>query len=129
SQLSAASSPSASGADSPTPLDSNASSGSKRRKLSCLHRSCKRKFSDEYVGEVHMLTHQTKGKQSFPCTIARCSQIFSRKHDRLRHEVLQHGKQCEWVCDRCRKFFACEKTLQKHQCGGSSCGSSGTRWM
>jgi hypothetical protein len=125
SQLSAASSPSASRGNSPTPLDSDASSSSKRRKLSCLHGSCKRTFSDEYIREVHMLTHQTKGKKSFPCTFARCSQIFSRKHDRLRHEVLQHGKQCDWVCDRCRKFFACEKTLQKHHCGGSS----GTRWV
>ncbi|KAJ3739814.1 hypothetical protein DFH05DRAFT_1512913 [Lentinula detonsa] len=55
-------------------------------------------------------------KTSFPCTFAPCPEVFSRKHDRMRHEVAQHGLQCQWVCDRCRKFFSSDKTLAKHRC-------------
>ncbi|KAJ6617015.1 hypothetical protein B0H10DRAFT_1948699 [Mycena sp. CBHHK59/15] len=113
--------------DSPAPLGSDSSYRlqDKRHKYPCLHRGCKRKFTDEYIREIHMVTHQTKAKPTFPCTFPICPEVFSRKHDRLRHEVTQHGKQCEWICHKCRKFFASEKTLTKHRCSGCP----DTRWV
>ncbi|KAJ6624603.1 hypothetical protein B0H10DRAFT_2212709 [Mycena sp. CBHHK59/15] len=126
-QFSDASSPSAassSGVDSPAALESDHSSRSKRSKLPCHHRTCKQKLRDKHVREVPMVM-QTKVKQTFAGTFAHCSEIFSRKHDRLRHEVTQHGTKCEWVCHKCRKFFASEKTLTKHGCSTSL----DTRWV
>ncbi|KAJ7622296.1 hypothetical protein FB45DRAFT_927455 [Roridomyces roridus] len=55
-------------------------------------------------------------KAKFRCTLG-CSLDFSRKHDRLRHEVAQHGRTCEWECEQCGRFFSSEGTLKKHRCG------------
>ncbi|KAJ3934768.1 MAG: hypothetical protein NXY57DRAFT_958789 [Lentinula lateritia] len=66
------------------------------------------------------LSRGVPSKSSFPCTFEPCPEVFSRKHDRMRHEVAQHGLKCQWVCNRCRKFFASEKTLAKHRCSVNS---------
>ncbi|KAH7874472.1 uncharacterized protein C8R40DRAFT_1171572 [Lentinula edodes] len=68
----------------------------------------------------HLSRRGVPTKSSFPCTFDPCPEVFSRKHDRMRHEVAQHGLKCQWVCDRCRKFFASEKTLAKHKCSVNS---------
>ncbi|KAJ4471845.1 hypothetical protein C8J55DRAFT_563507 [Lentinula edodes] len=68
----------------------------------------------------HLSRREVPTKSSFPCTFDPCPEVFSRKHDRMRHEVAQHGLKCQWVCDRCRKFFASEKTLAKHKCSVNS---------
>ncbi|KAJ7102372.1 hypothetical protein B0H15DRAFT_328449 [Mycena belliarum] len=57
----------------------------------------------------------TKPKRSFPCTLG-CARQFSRTHDRFRHEVGQHERECEWVCTRCMRFFSKEASLRNHAC-------------
>ena len=64
-----------------------------------------------------MRTHETKTRQYFRCTMG-CSEVFSRQHDRMRHEVTKHGRECKWSCDQCRKFFSFERTLKNHKCSG-----------
>ncbi|KAJ7650915.1 hypothetical protein FB45DRAFT_1078170 [Roridomyces roridus] len=56
-------------------------------------------------------SNQTRTR--FPCTMG-CVLAFSRRHDRLRHEVSQHGRPKQWECDLCAKFFSSQKTLEKH---------------
>ncbi|KAJ7627339.1 hypothetical protein FB45DRAFT_1082609 [Roridomyces roridus] len=51
----------------------------------------------------------------FPCTMG-CLMFFSRKHDRLRHEVAQHGRLCDWECASCQGFFSSQATFKKHRC-------------
>ncbi|KAJ7757406.1 hypothetical protein DFH07DRAFT_919669 [Mycena maculata] len=58
---------------------------------------------------------KARSTQVFPCTMG-CPLDFSRKHDRMRHEVSQHGRVCEWGCDTCLGFFSSEATLKKHKC-------------
>lgn len=77
------------------------------------------------LAQVHMTTHQPKVKTSLPCTMPGCQEMFSRQHDRLRHEVSQHGKSCEWSCSVCRRFFSSERMLQIHKCQGQA---SNSRW-
>ncbi|KAJ3823979.1 hypothetical protein F5878DRAFT_123783 [Lentinula raphanica] len=87
--------------------------------LAHRHRDTTHSRSRSQPDAYHIHHSRSRGvpvKSSFPCTFVPCPEVFSRKHDRMRHEVAQHGLQCEWVCDRCRKFFSSEKTLAKHKC-------------
>lgn len=113
---------SSSSMDSPVSADSDSSRISKRRGT----QSSKGRFPQYHGKEGPISTPQTKEKQYFPCSFDGCPEVFSRKHDRMRHEVTQHGRLCEWACDQCRKFFATEKTLAKHKCT-SRVGD--TRWI
>ncbi|KII86852.1 hypothetical protein PLICRDRAFT_271766 [Plicaturopsis crispa FD-325 SS-3] len=97
----------------------------RRRRFSCILQGCDRQFTSEYTRKVHMTTHQPKVKTSLPCTMPGCQEMFSRQHDRLRHEVSQHGKSCEWSCSVCRRFFSSERMLQIHKCQGQA---SNSRW-
>ena len=85
------------------------------RRVRCLVAECNRCFTNKYTLKLHMESHKAKPRVRFPCTLG-CSECFSRSHDRLRHEVTQHGKVCEFVCDECMRFFSSRKTLENHQC-------------
>jgi len=103
---------------SPDPEDSDLGWPWKRRKLLASSRTTENKATRESLS-------RTKQKSNFPCSFVGCREAFSRKHDRMRHEVVQHSRQCEWSCDKCRKFFSTEKTLAKHKCS-RLCDS---RWL
>jgi hypothetical protein len=101
---------------------SSTSSGTKKRSTQhrprpfrCKEPGCDRVFTSNYTRETHMLTHRPKPKQSYQCTIG-CGALFSRKHDRFRHEVSQHGKPTQWTCTHCAQYFSSEKTLSVHSC-------------
>jgi len=53
-------------------------------------------------------------KQHMHCSD--CEETFTRRHDLLRHEVRLHGKVCDWVCERCEKFFSSAARLKRHEC-------------
>ncbi|TFK46754.1 hypothetical protein OE88DRAFT_1739098 [Heliocybe sulcata] len=89
------------------------------RRHPCLHPGCTRKFTSEYTRRVHMEAHKPKVRKCVPCTIDGCKEVFSRRHDRLRHEVSQHGKVCEWLCKECSRFFSSQRRLENHKCRGS----------
>jgi hypothetical protein len=74
---------------------------------------------------VHMGTHTAKPRKAFTCTLG-CGEVFTRQHDRHRHEVALHGKQCAHVCARCKRFFTTEKMLGRHVCRGYR--QSGIQW-
>ncbi|KAK7042014.1 hypothetical protein R3P38DRAFT_303535 [Favolaschia claudopus] len=93
-------------------------------KLPCPKPGCMRRFSSNYTLSKHLVSHEPKPQKSFPCTMG-CALHFSRKHDRLRHEVTQHGRLCEWECRTCLGFFSSEATLKKHKCKSTPGGS---RW-
>lgn len=94
----------------------------KWRNLPCLDPTCNRQFLNEYTRKKHMQAHRSeKRRRPFPCTMG-CSEQFSRRHDRLRHEVSQHGYQSEWTCDECHGFFLSEKSRNSHRC------RKGGRW-
>ncbi|KAJ7867796.1 hypothetical protein B0H13DRAFT_1897440 [Mycena leptocephala] len=123
-------SPSECDADYPEPLSSasgspNLSSASDSPNLStrgspcpsdlpCLEPSCSRTFTSKYALSMHRQKHIAKPPPCFPCS--GCALQFSRRHDRLRHEVSQHGRMREWECKLCLGFFSSQKTLQKHKC-------------
>jgi hypothetical protein len=88
---------------------------SPHRRFRCTKPGCDRRFTSQYTLKVHTEAHKVKPRVSLPCTLG-CSERFSRRHDRLRHEVTQHGKVCEWVCGECGRFFSSEKTLGNHKC-------------
>ncbi|ESK85730.1 hypothetical protein Moror_2471 [Moniliophthora roreri MCA 2997] len=85
------------------------------RPFRCIEPGCDRVFTSNYTRETHMLTHRPKQKQSYQCTVG-CGAFFSRKHDRFRHEVSQHGKPTQWTCARCSQYFSSEKLLSVHSC-------------
>ncbi|KAF8209139.1 hypothetical protein K438DRAFT_1666455 [Mycena galopus ATCC 62051] len=95
-----------------------------RSKLRCPEPSCTRSFSYKSTLSKHLATHEPKSQKEFLCTLG-CAMRFSRKHDRLRHEVSQHGRVCEWACNVCLGFFSSETTLRKHKCKIVG----GARWM
>ncbi|TFK50642.1 hypothetical protein OE88DRAFT_279396 [Heliocybe sulcata] len=97
----------------------------RRRRFQCLHPSCARLFTSEYTRRVHMSTHNIQPRKSLPCTMREetgCKEMFSRAHDRLRHEVAMHGKECEWVCNVCGRFFSTARMLEIHKCPGTVSG-------
>lgn len=96
-------------ASSPDLADSDSGRPFKRLKSQASSRIMKNKRAKES-------SPRTKPRTNFPCSFAGCLEAFSRKHDRMRHEVIQHSRRCEWSCDQCRKFFSTEKTLAKHKC-------------
>lgn len=96
-----------------------------RRRFRCLQPGCDRRFTSQYTLKVHMDAHKAKPRVPLPCTLG-CSERFSRRHDRLRHEVTQHGKICEFVCDECGRFFSSQKTLGNHKCPTAR---GKTRWV
>ncbi|KAJ7077614.1 hypothetical protein C8R44DRAFT_896213 [Mycena epipterygia] len=103
------SSPCDPGPSSQTPSDPS-------RPFKCLHADCPLWFKRLYTRRVHMNTHLPGAGRDrhFPCTFAGCSMKFSRKHDRLRHEVGNHGMGTEWKCAPCNKFFSSQTTLERH---------------
>lgn len=102
---------------------SESNKGPKKRSkhFRCEYSSCDRRFTSEYTRKVHMKTHEPKAKKAFHCTMG-CSEVFSRQHDRFRHEVIQHGKVCEYVCaeSTCRRYFSSARMLENHKCTGRS---------
>ncbi|KAJ7321633.1 hypothetical protein DFH08DRAFT_969998 [Mycena albidolilacea] len=111
---------------SPTPPADTASGKSARRgQYPCLHPPCSRILTIPYTRQVHMGTHTAKPRKAFTCTLG-CGEVFTRQHDRHRHEVALHGKQCAHVCARCKRFFATEKMLGRHVCRGYR--QSGIQW-
>ncbi|KAI3605869.1 hypothetical protein WG66_012407 [Moniliophthora roreri] len=85
------------------------------RPFGCQYPNCDRVFTSNYTRETHMISHRPKKKQSYQCTVG-CGALFSRKHDRWRHEVSQHGKPTQWTCTRCCVYFSSEKMLLAHNC-------------
>jgi hypothetical protein len=76
-----------------------------------------------------MESHKPKPRKIIPCTAdPSCKEMFGRQHDRLRHEVVQHRKVCEFSCGRCGRFFSSARMLEKH--GGRCPGEIGSgRWL
>ncbi|KAJ7112777.1 hypothetical protein C8R43DRAFT_961773 [Mycena crocata] len=69
--------------------------------------------STAYKLAKHKRTHAPKFPKQFSCTMG-CALEFSRKHDRLRHEVAQHGRLSDWVCRPCTRVFSSAKTMRGH---------------
>ncbi|KAJ7767024.1 hypothetical protein DFH07DRAFT_335591 [Mycena maculata] len=86
-----------------------------RADLICPEPSCARRFTSRHTLSKHARIHEPKIQKVFPCTMG-CILQFSRKHDRLRHEVTQHGRICEWGCNVCLGPFSSESTLKNHKC-------------
>ncbi|EIN09918.1 hypothetical protein PUNSTDRAFT_125911 [Punctularia strigosozonata HHB-11173 SS5] len=87
------------GPDSASDALGKPSSGFKRvRRFVCLEKTCTRMFTSEYTRKTHMQTHKPREPKTLHCET--CDEVFSRKHDLLRHEVAQHGKECEFICER-----------------------------
>ncbi|KAJ7077613.1 hypothetical protein C8R44DRAFT_992881 [Mycena epipterygia] len=86
------------------------------RPFKCLHADCPLWFKRMYTRRVHMNTHLPGSgrERRFPCTSAGCGMQFSRKHDKLRHEVGNHGMSTQWTCAPCNKFFSSQTTLERH---------------
>ncbi|KAJ7614994.1 hypothetical protein FB45DRAFT_842207 [Roridomyces roridus] len=98
--------------------NSERSGDSKTRRAAqypCLSPGCDRVLTSLYTRQVHMGTHRPKVRKTFLCTFG-CGEAFTRQHDRQRHEVALHEKQCQHVCARCRRFFSSEKMLERHVC-------------
>ncbi|KAJ7723001.1 hypothetical protein DFH07DRAFT_283574 [Mycena maculata] len=108
SSTSGSSNPSAPGSPHPLTL-------APRRDLHCPEPSCPRKFTSRYTLSKHAQKHVAKPPPCFPCSMG-CGLEFSRRHDRLRHEVSQHGRVREWECKLCLGFFSSQGTLKKHKC-------------
>ncbi|PFH51628.1 hypothetical protein AMATHDRAFT_2904 [Amanita thiersii Skay4041] len=85
------------------------------RPYPCLMANCDRWFKRDYTRRVHMLTHlRVRERQPFACTVPDCYERFSRKHDRLRHEVGRHGVEGQWKCSSCNRFFSSNVTMERH---------------
>lgn len=98
----------------------------KEKGYPCPYSSCQRILKTLYTQQLHMKTHIAKPRKTFTCTMG-CSESFTRHHDRLRHEVSQHGKQCEFSCKRCDRFFSSQRMLDRHTCWSSKIGL--LRWQ
>jgi hypothetical protein len=118
-------------ATTPTPLLSETDTPSadtaptkigRRGQYPCLHPSCSRVLTSPYTRQVHMGTHSPKPRKAFLCTMG-CGEVFTRQHDRHRHEVALHGKKCTHVCARCKRFFSTAKMLDRHVCRGHRQGA------
>jgi len=92
------------------------------RRFACLEPTCSRKFASKYTLGLHMSTHQPGRNIRYACQMG-CTETFSRQHDRLRHEVSQHGRVSEWTCVWCRHVFSSQSTHDKHKC--SDLGGAG----
>ncbi|KAJ7169259.1 hypothetical protein C8R43DRAFT_121189 [Mycena crocata] len=84
------------------------------RPYKCLHPECPLWFKRVYTRRVPMNTHLPGKDAKFACTFDGCSMLFSRKHDRLRHEVGNRGMGTQWSCPPCQKYFSSETTLERH---------------
>ncbi|KAJ7119986.1 hypothetical protein C8R43DRAFT_1152253 [Mycena crocata] len=86
------------------------------RPFRCLHAECPQWFTRAHTRRVHMKTHLAgrNSKAKFLCRFDACRVQFSRKHDRLRHEVGTHGMETRWTCASCNKCFSSEATLERH---------------
>ncbi|KAJ7116320.1 hypothetical protein C8R44DRAFT_627929 [Mycena epipterygia] len=91
-------------------------------KRPCLHPTCERVLTSPDMRQVHMGIHKTKVRKAFLCTLG-CGEVFTRRHDRQRHEVALHGKKCQYVCARCKRFFSNARMLDRHVCRGQRQGS------
>ncbi|KAJ7321663.1 hypothetical protein DFH08DRAFT_1085863 [Mycena albidolilacea] len=74
-------------------LDTATAKTGRRAQYPCQHPSCSRILTSPYTRQVHMETHKVKPRKSFTCTMG-CGEVFTRQHDRHRHEVALHGKKC-----------------------------------
>ncbi|KAF9267075.1 hypothetical protein L218DRAFT_717586 [Marasmius fiardii PR-910] len=115
SRKSSASSSSSGSADNTKKPETPTTQSNRPRPFACRFPGCERVFTSNYTRETHMLTHRPKRKQTYQCTVG-CNALFSRKHDRWRHEVSQHGKPSQWTCSRCNQYFSSEKSLSVHNC-------------
>lgn len=86
------------------------------RPFKCLHAACPLWFKRLYTRRVHMATHLPGAGRDrrFACSAPACGMQFSRKHDKLRHEVGNHGMGTQWACAPCNKFFSTQSTLERH---------------
>ncbi|KAJ7163867.1 hypothetical protein C8R43DRAFT_1122831 [Mycena crocata] len=86
------------------------------RPFRCLHADFPLWFKRVYTRWVHMNTHLpgSEKDRKFSCTFDGCSMQFSRKHDRLRHKVGNHGMGTQWNCGPCNKYFSSQSTLEWH---------------
>ncbi|KAG6371793.1 hypothetical protein JVT61DRAFT_9148 [Boletus reticuloceps] len=100
--------------------------GGKRNVFPCPFPSCGRVLKSMYTQRIHLKTHESRPQKHFPCTMG-CPESFTRHHDRLRHEVAQHGKQCEFSCTQCERFFSSQRMLDRHTCWSWRNGS--VRWQ
>lgn len=66
--------------------------GNKWHHFCCSDSGCDREFTSLYALRLHVESHKSEKRAPFQCTMG-CSRMFSRRHDRLRHEVTRHGKQ------------------------------------
>jgi hypothetical protein len=103
-------------------LDTASGKNGRRAQYPCQHPSCSRVLTSPYTRQVHMGTHKIKPRKAFTCTMG-CGEVFTRQHDRHRHEVALHGKKCTHVCSRCKRFFSTEKMLNRHVCRGHRQGA------
>ncbi|KAJ7605767.1 hypothetical protein FB45DRAFT_848497 [Roridomyces roridus] len=105
---------------SPSPIEVNpAPKRPGRGHFPCLHPTCPRILTSPYTRSVHMSTHLLpRVRKEFICTFDGCAEAFTRRHDRARHEVALHGKECAHTCERCRRFFSSERMLERHACRG-----------
>ena len=101
-------------ASSPTNTSCTSSPDCSSRPYPCLEPTCDRWFKRDYTRKVHMLTHRRKDRKPFSCGFPGCSERFSRKHDRLRHEVGRHALESEWTCQPCHRFFSSRATMERH---------------
>ncbi|KAJ7855620.1 hypothetical protein B0H14DRAFT_2754476, partial [Mycena olivaceomarginata] len=67
-------------------------------------------------------TQKIKPRKVFTCTMS-CGEVFTRQHDRHRHEVTLHGNKCKHVCSHCKRFFSTAKMLDRHVCRGHRQGT------
>ena len=65
----------------------------------CPIPSCTKRCKTQHTLSVHLRAHsKPKTRPEFPCSVPGCHLHFSRRHDRLRHEVAKHNKKNDcWV--------------------------------
>ncbi|KAJ6550660.1 hypothetical protein DFH09DRAFT_832199, partial [Mycena vulgaris] len=83
-------------------------------RFSASRRPCARLMLTDSKRKPAKLTRH-EPKEFFPCTMG-CTMRFSRKHDRMWHEITQHGRVCEWDCAARVRGFSSKRTLKNHKC-------------
>ncbi|TRM66626.1 hypothetical protein BD626DRAFT_581519 [Schizophyllum amplum] len=94
----------------------------------CPIPSCTKRCKTQHTLSVHLRAHsKPKQRPEFPCSVPGCHLHFSRRHDRLRHEVAKHNKTTDvHRCRECGHVFSFKKTLGNHRC---SAGAGKTKWV
>ncbi|KAI4294428.1 hypothetical protein K525DRAFT_290829 [Schizophyllum commune Loenen D] len=94
----------------------------------CPIPSCTKRCKTQHTLSVHLRAHsKPKTRPEFPCSVPGCHLHFSRRHDRLRHEVAKHNKTTDvHRCRECGHVFSFKKTLGNHRC---SAAAGKTKWV